>query len=117
MVFVISMFWLGFLLVASESCFESQKVSASCSCVVIKLDLFSNEFWFCFVCVMHMIWLATSVELFRFVYVFTSWFCKNSLQQPFICVLLCLNDDFTRFFGDYFQVLHGELNPNWAWVP
>jgi len=39
------------------------------------------------------------------------------LQQPFVCVLVCLNNDFTRFLGDYFQVFHGEFNLNWAWVP
>jgi hypothetical protein len=34
--------------------------------------LFSTKFWFCFVCVMHMIWLTASVGLFCFVYVVTS---------------------------------------------
>ncbi len=63
---------LGFLLVASESYFESLKFLASCFCVAIKLDLFSTKFWFCFVCVMHMIWLTASVGLFCFVYVVTS---------------------------------------------
>jgi hypothetical protein len=47
-------------------------------CVVIKLDFLSTKFWFCFVCVMHMIWLVASVELFHFVYVVTSWFYKVS---------------------------------------
>jgi len=48
-------FVLEFLLVASESYFESPKLLVSYFCVATRLDLFNIEFWFRFVYIMHVI--------------------------------------------------------------
>ncbi len=65
---------------------------ASCFRVTTRLNLFNIEFWFRFVCVMHVIQLIINAGLFCFVCVVTCWF----LQEFFLGCKYCL-------FASWFQ--------------